>query len=273
MLRQWYYVKLATQSCPKIELFRSLYHIWWRLRRGGSKYGFTRRISCTRDSLCKYNLPFCRMQDFFHRRCLPRFGFPLTSRHASVDAASAGAATQSTPSGGALTNGRSPSSSTSRYPAVHASVERSLRCEKPLAAIRLPANAASALAHKLAVGMLPCPITPLSTSADAIAVNTSRKPQICRASNRKLRRNASRPFFPCHTLPSFLLQRMSIPRLLCPACTACGFVYHNHNPQVMRRNLFTLYTTFSTAVSPPDCNIFFDYFQIIVHLKMKHSIS
>lgn len=91
--------------------------------------------------------------------------------------------------------------------------------------------------------------------------------QICRASNRKLRRNASRPFFPCHTLPSFLLQRMSIPRLLCPACTACGFVYHNHNPQVMRRNLFTLYTTFSTAVSPPDCNIFFDYFQIIVHLK------
>jgi len=35
----------------------------------------------------------------------------------------------------------------------------------------------------------------------------------------------------------------------------------------MRRNLFTLYTTFSTAVYPPDCNIFFDYFQIIVHLK------
>ena len=117
------------------------------------------------------------MQDFVHRRCLPRFGFPLTSRHASVDAASAGAATQSTPSGGALTNSRLPSSSTSRYPAVHASVERSLRCEKPLAAIRLPANAASALAHKLAVGMLPCPITPLSTSADAIAVNASRKPR------------------------------------------------------------------------------------------------
>ena len=39
VLCQWYYVKLATQSCPKIELFRSLYHIWWRLRRGGSKYG------------------------------------------------------------------------------------------------------------------------------------------------------------------------------------------------------------------------------------------
>ena len=35
----------------------------------------------------------------------------------------------------------------------------------------------------------------------------------------------------------------------------------------MQRNLFTLYTTFSTAVSPPDCNNFFDYFQIIVHLK------
>ena len=35
----------------------------------------------------------------------------------------------------------------------------------------------------------------------------------------------------------------------------------------MRRNLFTLYTTFSTAVSPSDCNNFFDYFQIIVRLK------
>ena len=207
------------------------------------------------------------MQDFFHRRCLPRFGFPLTSRHASVDAASAGAATQSTPSGGALTNSRLPSSSTSRYPAVHASVERSLRCEKPLAAIRLPANAASALAHKLAVGMLPCPITPLSTSADATAVSASMNPSsaappitICAGTLR------TAFFFPICSSP-FLLQRMSIPRLLCPACTACGFVYHNHNPQVMRRNLFTLYTTFSTAVSPPDCNIFFDYFQIIVHLK------
>lgn len=39
VLCQWYYVKLATQSCPKIELSWSLYHIWWRLRRGGSKYG------------------------------------------------------------------------------------------------------------------------------------------------------------------------------------------------------------------------------------------
>ena len=39
VLCQWYYVKLATQSCPEIELFRSLYHIWWRLRRGDSKYG------------------------------------------------------------------------------------------------------------------------------------------------------------------------------------------------------------------------------------------
>ena len=204
------------------------------------------------------------MQDFFHRRCLPRFGFPLTSRHASVDAASAGAATQSTPSGGALTNSRLPSSSTSRYPAVHASVERSLRCEKPLAAIRLPANAASALAHKLAVGMLPCPITPLSTSADAIAVNTSRKPRSAALPIASCAGTLRAPFF---LAIRFLLQRMSIPRLLCPACTACGFVYHNHNPQVMRRNLFTLYTTFSTAVSPPDCNIFFDYFQIIVHLK------
>ncbi len=35
----------------------------------------------------------------------------------------------------------------------------------------------------------------------------------------------------------------------------------------MRRNLFTLYTTFSTAVSPSDYNNFFDYFQIIVRLK------
>ena len=207
------------------------------------------------------------MQDFFHRRCLPRFGFPLTSRHASVDAASAGAATQSTPSGGALTNSRLPSSSTSRYPAVHASVERSLRCEKPLAAIRLPANAASALAHKLAVGMLPCPITPLSTSADAIAVNTSRKPRSAALPIASCAGTLRAPFFLAICSSPFLLQRMSIPRLLCPACTACGFVYHNHNPQVMRRNLFTLYTTFSTAVSPPDCNIFFDYFQIIVHLK------
>ena len=35
----------------------------------------------------------------------------------------------------------------------------------------------------------------------------------------------------------------------------------------MRRNLFTLYTTFSTAVFPSDYNNFFDYFQIIVRLK------
>ena len=51
-------------------------------------------------------------------------------------------------------------------------------------------------------------------------------------------------------------------------CLYCmQFVYHNHNPQVMRHNLFTLYTTFSTAISPSDCNNFFDYFQIIVRLK------
>lgn len=207
------------------------------------------------------------MQDFFHRRCLPRFGFPLTSRHASVDAASAGAATQSTPSGGALTNSRLPSSSTSRYPAVHASVERSLRCEKPLAAIRLPANAAQRVGAQARSRNAPLPDHTAQHQRRRDCRQHKQEAQICRASNRKLRRNASRPFFPCHTLPSFLLQRMSIPRLLCPACTACGFVYHNHNPQVMRRNLFTLYTTFSTAVSPPDCNIFFDYFQIIVHLK------
>ena len=205
------------------------------------------------------------MQDSFHRRCLPRFGFPLTSRHASVDAASAGAATQSTPSGGALTNSRLPSSSTSRYPAVHASVERSLRCEKPLAAIRLPANAASALAHKLAVGMLPCPITPLSTSADAIAVNTSRKP-----------RSAALPIASCAgTLRAPFFLAIRSPPFCYSVCPFHGFyallVLHavSFTIIIIRKScgLFTLYTTFSTAVSPSDFNNFFDYFQIIVRLK------
>ena len=207
------------------------------------------------------------MQDFFHRRCLPRFGFPLTSRHASVDAASAGAATQSTPSGGALTNSRLPSSSTSRYPAVHASVRKKPSLRKAPCRDQAPCKCSQRVGAQARSRNAPLPDHTAQHQRRRDCRQHKQEAQICRASNRKLRRNASRPFFPCHTLPSFLLQRMSIPRLLCPACTACGFVYHNHNPQVMRRNLFTLYTTFSTAVSPSDYNNFFDYFQIIVRLK------
>ena len=189
------------------------------------------------------------MQDFFHRRCLPRFGFPLTSRHASVDAASAGAATQSTPSGGALTNSRLPSSSTSRYPAVHASVERSLRCEKPLAAIRLPAmqparwrtssqsECSPARSHRSAPAQTRLPSTQAG-SPDLPHFQSQAAPE------------RFAPLFSLPYAPSFLLQRMSIPRLLCPACTACGFVYHNHNPQVMRRNfIHTVHNVFHSCFS------------------------
>ncbi len=162
-----------------------------------------------RDSLCKYNLLFCRMQDFFHRRRLPRFGFPLTSRHASVDAASAGAATQSTPSGGALTNSRLPSSSTSKYPPT-----RQRHRKKPLRKSPLPQSgslqSSQCIGAQAAARILPCPIAPLSVSADMTAVNASRKPSSAALPITCAGTLRAAFFFPICSSP-FLLQRMYRP--------------------------------------------------------------
>ena len=121
VLCQWYYVNSVTQSCPKIELFGILYHIWCRLPLRDSKYGLCRN-SCAEYAWCKSHLLLCILQDLLHHLRLLRFGFRLARSAAKIAAPSAGTATQRMPPGGALTNSRLPSSSNSRYPPVLASV-------------------------------------------------------------------------------------------------------------------------------------------------------